>query len=153
MKGLVGVVIFLLGVFAGQFLPIGVEERLAFGDASVQSVARIPFDDIKVYPDSVSIDVEGVKYAKVVSNSMAPVITDKSTVLEKAPSGSGDIQVGDVISFYEPSVNGVVLHVVTEKLEENGAVSFRTKGTANPNADPWVVPFENVKGVLVGVLK
>ncbi|MBS3148428.1 signal peptidase I [Candidatus Woesearchaeota archaeon] len=153
MNGLVGVVILLLGVLAGQFLPLEAGERLALSDLSVDSTSRIPFERIKVYPTEVSIDVAGVHYAKVASNSMAPLITDTSTVLEKAPQNADEIQVGDVISFYEPSVDGIVLHLVIEKLESEGEVSFRTQGTANPEPDPWIVSYSNVKGVLVGVLK
>lgn len=60
-----------------------------------------------------------------------------------------DVQVGDVISFFDPEGNGtsVVTHKVIEKLEEDGKISFRTKGTNNNTEDKTPVPAENLVGV------
>lgn len=84
---------------------------------------------------------------------MAPLITDKSTVFEMAPDSPAGVRVNDVISFYEPSVDGVVLHLVTEIVEKDGETFYKTRGVANPEEDPWLVPFENVKGVMVGTFR
>ena len=60
-----------------------------------------------------------------------------------------DVQVGDVISFFDPEGNGtsVVTHKVIEILTEDGKLSFRTKGTNNNTADTTPVPAENLVGV------
>jgi len=125
------------------------EERFALSDDEFDSTQRVSFDDISVYPDQVVIAHQGIKYAKVSSNSMAPLITDKSIVFEVAPTSPADIHVGDVISFYEPSVDGVVLHLVVEITAEG----YVTKGIANDYIDPWVVSYENVKGIMVGTFR
>lgn len=59
------------------------------------------------------------------------------------------IVVGDVISFFDPESNGtsVVTHKVIEIINEDGALSFRTKGTNNNTADATPVPAENLVGV------
>lgn len=153
MKGIIiGLVFFTLGFLVATAVPIGVESRLAFSSDNVSSVQRVDFDSIKVYPDEVIIRQPGIHYAKVASNSMAPIITDKSTVFEKEPQ-EGEIIPGDVISFYEPSVDGVVLHLVTEVVEKDGGQFYKTKGVANDSEDPWLVPFDSVKGVMVGTFK
>lgn len=153
MRGVViALVFFALGLLAAGYIPIEAGSRMAFSDSAVPSSQRIPFDSIKVFNDKVVVNQPGIKYARVESNSMAPLITDKSVVFEKPPEKE-DILKGDVISFYEPSVDGVVLHLVTDVISKEGRTFFRTKGVANPEPDPWLVPFENVKGVLVGTFR
>lgn len=148
LKGVVlAIVFFLLGFSLN--VPLAAEERTATTDTVVESTQRIPFDSIKVYPDEVKIEYAGLHYAKVNSDSMAPWLTHDSVVFEKVPESAGEIHVGDVISFYEPSEDAVVLHSVIEIVDGK----FRTKGIANPDADPWLVEFKNVKGIMVGTFR
>lgn len=60
-----------------------------------------------------------------------------------------DVKEGDVISFFDPEGNGtsVVTHKVIEVIEEDGKISFRTKGTNNNTEDKTPVPAENLVGV------
>ncbi len=152
IKGVVIAIVFLILGFS-LHVPLSAGTRLATTDVVVESTQRIPFDSIKVYEDQVQIKYSGLKYAKVASNSMAPIITDKSVVFEKTPISADEIQVGDVISFYEPSVNGTVLHMVAGIIEQDGTTYFQTRGVANPEADPWLVPYNNVKGIMVGTFR
>ena len=149
----IGVIFFVLGYALASSAALSPESRLALSDEQVESVSQIPFESIKVYPSDVRINYPGLRYARVKSNSMAPLITDTSTVLERAPSSQDDIHVGDVISFYEPSVDDVVLHLVTRIEKTQGKNTYRTKGLANENEDAWLVPYDNVKGILVGIVK
>ncbi|VVB81893.1 Uncharacterised protein [uncultured archaeon] len=127
--------------------------RLAYSPTQVQSTQRIPFEAIKVYPDEVKIQYPGLQYAKVKSDSMAPLLTHDSTVFEKVPASEDEIALGDIISFYEPSINSIVLHMVVGITETNGKTYFQTKGIANEEIDNWLVPFENVKGIMVGMFR
>jgi len=148
-----GVVIALVSFVLGFLLsstPGLSEERFALSETSIDSVQRVPFDSIEVFADEVKINYPGLTYAKVSSNSMGPVITDKSVVFEKVPSSPDEIHIGDVISFYEPSVEKIVLHLVVEIIDGS---SYVTKGLANDDVDDWLVPFENVKGIMVGTFK
>ena len=80
MKSVViAIAFFLLGSSIAS-VPAIPEERVAISDALVESTQRVSFDAIKVYPDEVIIEYPGVRYAKINSNSMAPVITDKSVM-------------------------------------------------------------------------
>jgi len=153
MKSVViAIAFFLLGSSIAS-VPAMPEERVAISDALVESTQPVSFDAIKVYPDEVIIEYPGLRYAKINSNSMAPVITDKSVVFEKVPASADEIQVGDIISFYEPSVDSVVLHLVVDIVEQNETVYYSTKGVANEETDEWLVPFENVKGIMVGTFR
>ena len=152
-RGVIAIVFFILGILATHFVPVQAEQRSAYSDAFFESVQRVSFDEIKVYNDRVEINQPGIRYAKVTSNSMAPIITDKSVVFEKSPESPKDINIGDVISFYEPSVNGIVLHAVIGIGSIDGQIYYTTKGLANAEPDPWLVPFENVKGVMIGTFK
>ncbi|MEM3154376.1 MAG: signal peptidase I [Candidatus Woesearchaeota archaeon] len=152
-KGVVIAVLFFILGFSLHAVPLPAETRLATTDAEVESTQRIPFESIKVYADRVEIGYAGLNYATVNSNSMAPIITDKSVVFEKVPESPDEIKVGDVISFYEPSENAIVLHAVIEVLDANEGTFYKTKGLANPEADPWLVPYDNVKGIMVGTVR
>jgi len=150
MKGVFIAVVFLgLGLLLSPHISVTAESRLADSPIIVDSSQRVPFDAISVYSDEVRIDVSGLQYAQVQSNSMAPLITDKSTVFEKIPSSPYEIQIGDVISFYEPSVDDIILHMVVD-IVYSDQVYYRTMGVANEFVDPWLVPFSNVKGIMVG---
>ncbi len=152
IKGVgIAIVFFILGF--SLHVPLSAGTRLATTDATVESTQRIPFDSYKVYPDSVQIDYPGLKYAKVSSDSMAPLITHDSVVFEKAPESPDDIHKGDVISFYEPSIDGTVLHMVASVIEQDGKTYYQTKGVANSDTDPWLIPYENVKGIMVGTFR
>jgi signal peptidase I len=152
LKGVViALVFFSLGFSLNTSLPA--EVRSATTDTVVESVQRIPFDSIKVYPDEVRIEYPGLRYAKVNSDSMAPLLTHDSVVFEKAPESADEINVNDIISFYEPSEGKTVIHMVVEIVEQDGEIFYKTKGVANPDADPWLVPFENVKGIMVGTVR
>lgn len=148
--GVIAIIFFLLGFMLAN-IPITAETRLAETNIQAESTQRIPFEAIKVYPNKIVIDEPGIQYAKVRTDSMAPLITHDSTVFEKKPTK--DIHKGDVISFYEPQSDAIILHMVTDIIEKDGTTYYKTKGTANEKEDDWLVPFENVKGIMVGTFK
>jgi len=154
MRGVaIATAFFILGVVLSPLIPIPWEERVALSDTVIDSTQHVPFDSISVYPDQVIIEHPGLRYAKVSSNSMAPIITDKSTVFEKIPQSPSDIKINDVIAFSTPEEEGTVLHLVTSVVHEAGNVFYKTKGVANDEEDPWLVPYENVKGIMVGTFR
>jgi len=153
MKGVVISIALLIIGFSLSNVPLAAEQRVATTDIAVESTQRIPFDAIKVYPEEVRIQYPGLRYARVTSDSMAPLITHDSIVFEKVPTSADEIHVGDIISFYEPTIDKVVLHMVIGIIEQDGQQYFQTKGAANPDEDAWLVPFEHVKGIFVGTVR
>ena len=84
----------------------------------------------------------------VLTDSMYPGIKSGDLIIVKSADAE-DIKVGDVISFFDPDSSGtsVVTHRVVELLNENGKLSFRTKGDANNTEDETPVPAENLVGL------
>ena len=68
----------------------------------------------------------------VLTDSMYPEIKSGDLIICKTVDPE-DVQEGDVISFYDPAGKGsaVVTHKVVEILNEDGKLSFRTKGINN----------------------
>ena len=87
----------------------------------------------------------------VLTDSMYPEIKSGDLIICKTVD-TADIEVGDVISFYDPAGNGtsVVTHEVVEILEEDGKISFRTKGINNNTEDRIAVPADKLVGKYTG---
>lgn len=90
------------------------------------------------------------KFLIVLSGSMSPLmhVGDLVVVTSVNP---GDINVGDVIAHTHPRVkddNVIITHRVVEVIEE-GDLSFRTKGDANEDADPYTVDASELEGKAV----
>ena len=92
-------------------------------------------------------DFGGVLPLIVLTDSMYPDIKSGDLIFCKTVEAE-DVEVGDVISFFDPMGNGtaVVTHKVIEIYEENGEIFFRTKGINNNTEDKVAVPAENLVG-------
>ena len=84
----------------------------------------------------------------VLTGSMEPEISSGDMIICHTIEPS-EVKTGDVISFFDPEGNGlsVVTHRVVEIVQENGSLSFRTKGDANNVEDKTPVPAENLVGI------
>jgi signal peptidase len=84
----------------------------------------------------------------VLTDSMYPIIQSGDLIICRT-ADPASVEVGDVISFFDPDGNGtsVVSHRVISIENENGAIAFRTQGDANNAEDPSAVPAENLVGV------
>jgi signal peptidase len=84
----------------------------------------------------------------VLTDSMEPNIQSGDLIICRK-TDPASVEVGDVISFFDPAGNGtgVVSHRVTSIINEDGVISFRTQGDANKAEDTAVVPSENLVGV------
>ena len=63
-----------------------------------------------------------------------------------------DVKKGDVISFFDPAGNGssITSHRVIEIINEDGKISFQTKGDNNNTEDRLPVPAEKLVGTYTG---
>ena len=91
--------------------------------------------------------VGGVFPMIVLTDSMYPVIESGDLIICRTAQAE-DIQVDDVITFYDPMGNGtsVVTHRVMEVTQENGDIAFRTKGDNNNAEDQVLVPADSLIG-------
>jgi len=123
---------------------MGVSERNSPKD-------RISEQQINVYDDRIIINLDNAEWSSFAdTNSMDPFIDKGANGIEIKPKSAYDIQVGDVISYnYEGSL---IIHRVVEINQDKSGIYYLTKGDNNVAKDPVKVRFEQVNGVLVGVL-
>ncbi|MGN1044106.1 MAG: signal peptidase I [Acutalibacteraceae bacterium] len=103
------------------------------------------------------------KVPSVFGYSPMIVLTDSMTGSNNDSFNGGDlifiktveaeeVKKGDVISFFDPTGNGTTItsHRVVEVINENGKISFKTKGDNNNTEDKLLVPSENLVGAYTG---
>ena len=97
-------------------------------------------------------DFAGIMPLIVLTDSMYPQIESGDLIFCETITAD-DVEVGDVISFYDPasSSSAVVTHMVIEIIDENGMLSFRTKGINNNTEDRLPVPAEKVIAEYTGI--
>lgn len=82
----------------------------------------------------------------ITTGSMAGTVDPGGLVVaEQVPVA--DLRVGDVITYLPPPTSGVD-HLVTHRIaavapDRTGALSYTTKGDANPAVDPWTFTLES----------
>lgn len=84
----------------------------------------------------------------VLTGSMEPEISSGDLIIVRKIDGA-DVKQGDVIAFFDPDGNGmsVLTHRVTEIVNEDGTLSFRTKGDANNTEDKALVTSDKLVGI------
>ena len=97
-------------------------------------------------------DFGGTVTLIVLSDSMQPEIKVGDMIICKKVDPA-KIEIGDVISFYDPAGNGttVVTHRVESIINENGLLGFRTKGINNNNEDSLPVYADKVIAEYTGI--
>lgn len=81
------------------------------------------------------------------SGSMAPVLNTGDMVVT-CPVSPEAVEVGDIIIFRSVDKRDNMISHRVVGIEMNSPLSFRTKGDANENPDPFVVPAANLVGEL-----
>ena len=88
----------------------------------------------------------------VLTDSMYPDIKSGDLIICKTIDAE-EVEIGDVMSFYDPASNGsaVVTHKVIDIINEDGSISFKTKGINNNTEDRLPVPEEKLIAEYTGV--
>ena len=141
---IVGGAFFFMGLLLAPYLS---------SDATGKVISHISENQITAGPSRVCIQQSGLRYVNVDTPSMEPLINTQTLLVEKTPTLLREIEEGDIISFYEPLGKQNILHVVTAVVSTGNSVSYRTRGWANTVEDPWLVPYSNVKGVVVAIVR
>ena len=103
---------------------------------------------VKSYTNKEAVpDVGGWFPLIVLTDSMYPEIKSGDLIINKTVDPDA-VQVGDVISFFDPAGNGttIVTHRVVEVVDENGALMFRTRGDNNNTDDRLLVDAQDIVG-------
>lgn len=106
---------------------------------------------IKVYKNKIELDIQNAIWSKFTdTNSMDPLLDAGSNGLEIVPENAEQINLGDIVSY--ESKDGIIVHRVIEINKDENGTYFILKGDNNPEQDPGKVRFEQIKGVVVGVI-
>lgn len=88
-----------------------------------------------------------LEFQVVTTASMTPTI-GVDTLAVTGPVDADEVAVGDVVLFTEPRTRAVVMHRVSDVLEQRGVRFFETKGDANPSPDPVLLTGDDLTGTL-----
>lgn len=148
---LVAILAVLLGVTAGSFIESSIMNKDI--TAPLTSSDHVSEDQIKVYGDSAAISLsdKNLRWSRYANtNSMLPLLDEGYNGLEFVPTSEDEIHIGDVISFNYNDKN-YVHRVIEIGNDVNGWYAI-TKGDSNDFIDEGKRRFEDVKGVLIGVI-
>lgn len=110
-------------------------------------------DQIHVYDDRVVIELKNAEWATFTdTNSMDPVIDYGANAIEIVPKSTGNIHVGDIISYNSEYASGTIIHRVVEIGEDSAGWYVKTKGDNNHNTDPGKIRFSQVQRIVVAVI-
>jgi hypothetical protein len=122
------------------------KERYSPGD-------HIKQEQIHVYDNGIVLDIRDANWAVFSdTNSMDPLFDIEANSFEIKPSSEEEVHVGDIISFYSDYTDGLTVHRVVEMDEDEEGTFYITKGDNLTQADPGKVRFEQIHGVLVGII-
>lgn len=106
-------------------------------------------EQIKKYEEEVVIKISNASIAGFTdTNSMDPVIDENSNSIEIAPSDN--LKIGDIVSY--ESGNKKIIHRIIDISEDENGTYYVLKGDNNNNQDKNKVRFEQISGIVVGIL-
>lgn len=153
------IAVFLAGFAANSIIaslniaenPLSME---IFSPAELISPANhIERENIHVYQDRVVLEIPGMQWAEFTdTNSMDPVIDIEANSFEIVPQSTDDINVGDIIAYKPNNFEGLIVHRVIKTNEDSEGWYAITKGDNVSNPDPDKVRFEQISGLLVGIV-
>ncbi|MBT7903018.1 signal peptidase I [Candidatus Woesearchaeota archaeon] len=142
-----------------ESLEIKYEKPFAFSIKEITKSTEIssPSNHIKenqihVYQDLIILDIKNASWGSFTdTNSMDPFLDQGSNSIEIKPTKQSQIQVGDIIS-YENSKKEIIIHRVIEKGLDSEGTYYILKGDNNQGKDHQKVRFNQIKGILVGII-
>ena len=83
---------------------------------------------------------------------MDPLIDNETTTIEIKPNSPDEIKVGDIISYDVKGYDYAFVHRVVKIEKDNKKTYFITKGDNLKFNDEGKVRFEQIEGVVVGII-
>ena len=128
-----------------------------FGLSSAEEV-KSPSDWVKesqihVYNDKVVVDLTNARWSTFAdTNSMLPFLDNGANGLEIVPQSAKDLNVGDIVAYKSDYADGIIVHrIIKTGYDEQGWYAL-IKGDSNPSDDPGKIRFNQIEGVLVGII-
>lgn len=151
---------FLLGLIVSNTIPLSVADDVQQPNSVFRTPEMISPSDwiaesqVYVLKDKIIINIKNATWAKFTdTNSMDPLFDVNSNTLEIQPQEPSDLQVGDIISYESRVVQGsTIIHRIVDIKEDSKGLYFIAKGDNNIYNDPERIRFEQIKGVVVGII-
>jgi len=156
-KAIFVIIIFALGWLSSSLLVSSAGLEMPFGLFGVKEVDS-PFnhvkkDQIHVFQDRIVIDLENARWAEFTdTNSMDPVLDAEANSLEIVPSSVEDIHIGDIVVYDPDGYDGLIIHRVVDMDYDSEGWYATVKGDNLTRSDPEKVRFDQIEGVLVGII-
>ena len=123
------------------------------GNEIASPLDRIAEDQILVTNEKIVINLQGAEWASFTdTNSMDPVIDAGAHAIEVVPNSEDEIQVGDIVAYESEYADGVIIHRVVHKAQDEKGIYFVLKGDNNPISDPGKIRFEQIRKVVVAII-
>lgn len=116
-------------------------------------IGYLPTIVISVFVIWFVVGVFDIYPTAIVTGSMEPVIYPGDVVLVNKLSSIEEVenlQVGDIIQFKREDI--IINHRITEIIDKDGQLLFRTKGDNNSSEDTRLVKVDELKGEIVKVI-
>ncbi|MBN2142093.1 hypothetical protein JW711_02065 [Candidatus Woesearchaeota archaeon] len=114
---------------------------------------RVKEDQILVNNERVLLNIQGAEWATFTdTNSMDPVIDKGANAIEVKPESVDDLYVGDIVAYESEYADGLIIHRIVYKGEDENGIYFILKGDNNPASDPGKIRFEQIKRVVVAII-
>ncbi len=109
-------------------------------------------DQIHVYKDRVVLDIEDATWGSFTdTNSMDPFLDKGSNSIEIQPKQPAQVNIGDIIS-YKNNAGEILIHRIVKTGVDEKGLYYIVKGDNNPVEDPEKIRFDQIHGVLVGII-
>ncbi|KYK26828.1 hypothetical protein AYK26_04550 [Euryarchaeota archaeon SM23-78] len=114
---------------------------------------RVREDQIIVTDEGILIDIKGAEWARFTdTNSMDPIFDEGANAIELIPKSEEEIQIGDIVAYDSEYAQGIIVHRVVYKGQDEKGTYFVMKGDNNPTSDPGKIRFEQIKRVVVAII-
>lgn len=114
---------------------------------------RVNEEQIKVYKSLIIIHINNSELVSLENtNSMDPLIDETSNVIQVKPKSAEDIHMGDIVSYKDSSTKKIILHRVVAIGEDKEGKFFTLMGDNVNSVDQNKVRFEQITGVVVGII-
>ena len=152
--------IFVLGFFASTIYasiapenPVNIENPLVGSKDRISPFDRISEDKINVYKDRIVLDIQNEQWSYfAATRSMDHVLDAGTNAIQLVPQTEEDIHVGDIVSYESEYSDGIIIHRVVYKGEDEQGTFFVLKGDNNPASDTGRVRFDQIQRVVVALI-
>ena len=153
-KYLLIISVFIMGWIAAagydSYLEYGKEQPYSESGVEIASPNDwIDKNNVEIDNNGIYINIENASLSQFTNtNSMDPLLDENANAIKIKPSQ--DLKIGDIISY---KINDrIVIHRIVEINEDELGEYYIVKGDNNNYPDKTKVRFEQITGVLVGIL-